>query len=286
MPEKSHNLGICFSGQRMYYAVASTGHRNLLDHIGCIDFSFPVLPAIIGEVQARVPVVRESVENLRQRYGVRQVCILTPPEHECWTTLPRAVYENPNEREANLQILMKGEARRNLEPTWFTISNRDYKLLAVRDKRSLSGFRNLTGLFPQTDFSHDFEIGARWITHTGTTESLLTLSCYDGILSVSSFLLGKLRAATYFRFEDPQDLPYLWQHYAWHLPWMNGLYDRVLMYGVQPERIFESLQPVWDGHHHVEYMDSLSRMQVDAREHTYGFHLYEAFPAIMLALDH
>ena len=64
-------------------------------------------------------------------------------------------------------------------------------------------------------------------------------------LSVSHLIYWPFRAATYIRFDDPQDISYLWLQHAEHSPWMRGLLENVYFYGEQTMK-FQQLQSFID----------------------------------------
>ena len=75
--------------------------------------------------------------------------ILSPADEECWTILPRYVYDNADEREAHIRILAQSVARKDLQITWYTLSNVDHRLLLIRNANAMRGFKKLLG-----DLSH------------------------------------------------------------------------------------------------------------------------------------
>lgn len=284
MSEHQPYLGICFYGKKLYYAISGEENQEL-KHIGCLDFGFNVEEAVQQMSKEYFPGVYDSIKNLREKFQARHIRILTNPQNECWTTLPKSVYDVPDEREAYLDIIMKGIPRNAIEPVWFPISNTDYKLLSIRNKRTLSGFEKLADHGHSADFCSDFELGNFWVKNSGKKNSFLMLSCYDSLLSVSSFLFGKLRAATYIKFDDVSDLPYFWLQQKNNLSWLSGLHDSILLFGNRSNEIHQHLEPFLDEKTKFISLDSLAKMNVKATEETYGFNLKEAFPAIMLATD-
>ena len=67
---------------------------------------------------------------------------------------------------------------------------------------------------------------------------------------------------------------------------MGGLHEEIYVYGQNAFQIIEILEPFWDEAGTITKMDKLEKIKVEADEHTYGFNLEAAFPAIMLALDY
>jgi hypothetical protein len=114
----------------------------------------------------------------------------------------------------------------------------------------------------------------------------MTICCFHNCISVASFILGKLRGATYIFYDEIQDLPYLWLQHSQQLSWMKGLHEKVYVYGMKAFRVIDILQPFWDDAGTVTKMDTLDKIKIDADEKTYGFNLENAFPAIMLALNY
>ena len=286
------NLGVCFLANQLYYAVYNStpdqnrnGAPKAIRRIGSIDFSFNVEKAIRFHESDHFPGIRASFQQLKQQFMVNQLRMVIPPIHECWTTLPKLVYDKSDERDAHLAILMKGVDRKNIEPYWFSVSNQDYKFLVVRNKEFLQGYNQIASLFNKSEFLSDFELGQRWEQHSRVRGSYLTVSCYRNVLCVSSFLLGKFRSATYIPFDEMDDLPYLWLQYANNLQWMQGLHETIYVYGWRAYQVIDTLKPFWDDASYVQKMDSLAKIGVSAEEETYGFSLDHAFPALMLALD-
>lgn len=285
MSGRDPNLGICFSGKQLYFAINDVETPNRLTRIGCFDFNFNVAKTIRTQNKEHFQGIYDLIGRLKKQFPFGQIRMLTTPDHECWTSVPKLVYDQSDEREAHLKVIMKGLERQNIEPIWYELSNRDYKFLNIRNKRIMSGYERLSEHAPSADFCSDFEIGSRWVKHSNAKGSFLTLASYPGLLSISSYMLGKLRSATYLQFEDFEDLPYLWLHFSQNLKWMNGLYDEILVYGVKTYKIIETLGPVLNESPNIRKMDSLESMIVEAEESTYSFSLESAFPAIMLALN-
>jgi len=111
------------------------------------------------------------------------------------------------------------------------------------------------------------------------------VNSYNGVIVISSYLLGKLRAATYFTYDDIQDLPYLWLQYASHLPWMEGLHEYLMVTGERSGTIIEFLNAYWDDATEVLVMDNLNKLHLKAEEKSFPFQLERAFPAIMLSVS-
>lgn len=278
------NLGLCYSANRLYYALAGPYQSDSIRHVGSIDFNFSVATALKNGTTKNFDGLRDAIHRIIRKHDVGITRIITEPSQECWTLLPKSVYDEPDERESYLHIIMHGYPRGDLQPYWFELSNRDYKLLAVRTSSSMKGYDRLTEISSSAEYCSDFEIGSFWKSHKNTGNTFMTVSCQDGLLVLSSFLLGKLRSATYFHFDDIQDIPYLWHQCRQALPWMNGMHDEILVYGYQAHKIANLLQPLLE-EGEIKVMDTLKAMQIEAEEQQYSFELVEAFPAIMLAVN-
>lgn len=285
MGQQSPGLGICFFGNQLFYAVHTPGNAGKLSHIGCVDFNFDVPDALLTGDSTHFPGIRQAVEQLRESFSVRHVRILSFPDRECWSILPKIVYDNADEREAHLAILMHGKERSDIEPTWHPLSNAQFKLLLLRDRSALGGLAKIAPDVSTVDLISEFEIGSRWIAHADPGGSFLTVCCFRDCISVSSYLLGSLRGTTWIPREDADDLPYLWLHRARELNWMQGIHDHVYVYGFNTHPVIDTLLPFWDESGPVEKMDTVEKIRIEADETTYGFALEKAFPAILLALS-
>lgn len=278
-------LGVCYADNHLFFSVNHPSKDNQLEHIGSIDFSFDVESAIITGDQQGFPVLKTSLESIGEKYECSTVKILSPATEECWTIVPRAVYEHSSEREAHIALLMHGFGREEIEATWHALSNADYRLLLLRKRPSMKGFNHLLGAFRDSEYVSEFEIGNDWQLHRQANGAFLMIHCTGGYISVSSYLLGKLRGCTFIRYEDPADLPYLWKMYADSLNWMEGIHDEVHIFGHHSHTVSEALSPYWDDSGTIHVMNTLDVMNVDAVEKTYGFPLESVFPAIMMSLN-
>src|SRR5699024_10974670 len=227
MQNKNVCLGLCFFENQLFYAVSSPKQRTHLDRVGAVDFNFDVAEAIFSNNAHQLQQLRKALDSLKEHYQTKQLRLLSYPTTECWTILPRLVYENAKEREAHINILMRGIERNQVHPTWHRLSNESYKLLQLRTDKSLEGTQALTADFCKVDFLSAVEVGDHWIAHAHPGGSLLTVCCFKGCISVSSFILGKLRGTTYIEFDHPEDLPYLWLQHARELSWMQGLHEQI-----------------------------------------------------------
>lgn len=284
MNQSNPSLGLCFFNNQLFYAVNDVGNPRKLARIGSVDFNFDLAEAILTGDEEHFPGIQKTVGRLKEEYSIAHIRILSFPYKECWTILPKLVYDNAEEREAHISILMNGIDRRHIHPTWYTLSNQDYKFLLLRNEEALGGLEKLASNASSADLYSEFEIGDRWTRHTNAGGSFMTICCFNNCLSVSSYILGKLRGATYINFDEPEDLPYLWLQHTQELGWMKGLHEEIHVYGSQAYQIINILKPFWDEAGTVLKMDSLEKMSVEADEDTYSFNLECAYPAIMLTL--
>jgi hypothetical protein len=278
-------LGVCYADNHLFYSVNNPGQPSYLKHIGSIDFNFDVRNAIITGDQHGYPAVRTALENLREQHGCDSVKIMSPATEECWTVVPRSVYEDSSEREAHIALLMHGTEREKIETIWYPLSNTEYRLLLLRNSEAMQGFNLLLGSFTHSEYVSEFEIGADWQNHSRANGSFMLINCMKEYLSASSYILGKLRGCTFLRYENSSDLPYLWTLYAEKLSWMNGIHEEVHLYGHHSRLVAEALTSFLDDSGEVKVMKTLNDMGVNAKEKTYGFPLESAFPAIMMSLN-
>lgn len=285
MGSSGHCLGICFADHQLFYAVNDPSNPKHLQHIGCMDFNFPVSDAISDINIENSDGLRQSLGRLQEKYLCESIRMLSPASLECWSICPRLVYETPDEREDHIAILMDDLPRNEIESTWHELSNPDYRLLMMRNRNLTENYRSLSLDFRQTDFVSDFELGMEWQKHTGIRGSYLTVNCQPDHLAISSYILGKLRGATFIRFDNLNDLPYLWSYYSQQLGWMNGIHEQVYVYGECGLETTEIMSPYFGATGQVVLMNNLEAMNVEAEESTYGFKLESSFPAIILSLN-
>ncbi len=284
MPENDTSLGLCFFGNQLFYAAQRRDRYPELSRIGAIDFNFDVPAALINNDQSHMAGLQSSISSLSEQFQVDQLRLLLPPNAECWAMLPKLACDDADEREDYINILMNGMERKQIAPSWHSLSKDNFKLLRLRTESTLKGFQSLSSGYNGVEFSSAFEIGSKWVEHVNPGGSFLTIGAFGNCISVSSYILGKLRGATFIEFDHPDDLPYLWLQQAQNLPWLQGLHEQIQVFGQNAYHIIEILQPFWDDAGTITKMDSLEKMQVQADEKTYGFDLELAFPAIMLAL--
>lgn len=278
-------LGVCYTNNHLFYSVNIPGQTAHLARIGSFDFSFDVEETIITGNSAGFPALQNSIQELKREFNCTTAKILAPATEECWTIVPRAVYEDASEREAHFQLLMHGSHRSEVQAVWHTVSNADYRLLLLRDNSSFKGFNYLLNSFGSTDIVTDFEIAMDWQLHKNTSDSFLMIHCQKNYISVTSFILGKLRGCTYIEYDNIADLPYLWSLYEGNLPWLSGIHDKTYVYGYFSSQVRDILHSYWYHHGELITMNSLSEMNVIADEKTYGFRLESAFPAILMSLN-
>lgn len=283
MNELPVSLGVCFSDRQLYYAVSNKENAQSLTRIGKIDFNFDLYPCILSRDINAFQAIVDNIDRLVKKYEITNFRCLVPAHLETWSALPKSVYDQPAERESYLKILKHGEVRPDLEAFWFDMNNRDFRFLTVRNRKQADHFALLGDICSSTELYSEFEIGSKWMNLTGSGDSFKTIGCFSNYISISSFVMGKLRAATFIRYRHIEDLSYLWLQQASNLGWMNGLHDTVCYYGNNVYKVMEVLQHVMDSQARQLRLDTLANMQVSAPEETYGFNLEEAFPAIILA---
>lgn len=276
-------LAVNFFERRLFYAVSDRSGRRNLVRLGSHEFSFSIADAFRLGDSKKLDGIYAIIKNLKSDFDPKLLLVTTFPVHECWSILPKFTQDQPDERETYLGILMHGVNRQHVETIWHDLSNRDYRLLALRDRRIMKGYERFGEIVPATDFVSDFEIGSKWATGSSGGGSYLTVSTHSGHLVVSSYLLGKLRGTTSIRFDTYNDLPYLWALNAQHLRWMKGIHEQILFYGYRSAPVRELLQPQLDPASEFVVMDTLQSMGASATEETYNFDLSQAFPAVMMA---
>jgi hypothetical protein len=283
--EESHILGLCFSGKALYFALKPVTAHKQLRYIGKVDFSFSLYEAFAQTDIDLCSYIQTIVQRLVDKHQIQTLRVVSFPQFECWTSLPKLAYDDPDEREAHLSLLSFGVERNKIETTWYELSNRDSRLLAIRDRRRVQMLNICTKAARQVDYCTDFEIGQSWMKHSGASGSFMSVGCYNHAICVSSFVLGKLRGSTCLRFEHLADLHFAWKQSEEHLRWMKGYHEEVMLYGTRVDEVLRYISPILDSNTTILRMQSLSDIGVEARENTYSFSLEKAFPAIMMALD-
>ena len=285
MEKKISNLGVCFFSGRMLYSVAEKGAKNIVQQLGSYEFSFDISEALNKPTSDAGIQLKAVFTDLEKEFHLESIRLLTEPTQECWTALPKVVYDDSIEREQHIAILMKGVPRENIEVTWHAVSKTRFKFLCLRRAQLIKNYQSFSDQVAINECCSDFEIGGMWSIHHRPGGSFLLIGCHARSISISSYILGRFRAATYIRFDDPQDISYLWLQHAEHSPWMRGLHEHVYFYGEQTHEVAEQLQSFIDHNSGQIVLNSLEIMGINAEEETYGFDLATAFPAIMLSLD-
>lgn len=151
-----------FFSDRLFYSINDPNKGKHLFRIGSFDYNFNVIDAITRQQDPNFSHVLTTFEQFRADHNIKSVRALTHPALECWSVFPKVVYDNADEREDHLSILMKGVEREVLEPTWHSLHNNEYKFLSVRRRNLMEGFDKLTKEVATTDFSSDFEMAQKW----------------------------------------------------------------------------------------------------------------------------
>lgn len=285
MNESAPNLGVSFFSDRLYYAINDPSGDAVLSEIGSFNFNFNIASAIRTQHPDQYPHIQNTIEGLVKEYSIGSVHALTIPSDECWTALPKVVYDNADEREDHLAIIMKGVSREEIEPTWHSVSKNQRKFLCIRRASIMEGYAHLSKKVGLTEFSSDFEIAAQWSAFHKPGGSFLMIGCHKNVVSVTSFMLGRFRAATYIKYDQAEDLPYHWLQQSAHSTWLKGLHEHTYLFGKNCHVIQKMLSHFWDKSSELSTLNTLDQMGVMAEETTYGFDLAEAFPAILLSLD-
>lgn len=285
MAEKTGtNLGLCFNGRFIYYAISESNEPGFLQHIGSAELHSDAALSIKHDDNVFFETAKALIETLKKKYKPTSVRILTAPTNECWAILPRTIYRDSQELDAYVKVLQPDVNRADIEIHAHAMSSREQMMLCVRKKRITERYQALTAISRKHEMLADFQIGNDWNRLTGINGSYLFIGCYTNVLTVSSYLLGKLRATTFFSYKDVRNLPYFWRQASQNLRWINGYHEQIYLYGARTRTVKDQLQPLWDKHADVITMNTLDSINVKANEQTYGFDLAEAFPAIMLAL--
>lgn len=278
-------LGVCFNAENFYFAVHSGGDNPAgIERIG--QLSFP--SSVARSIRNGVPEICKGIASFAQRtaktYGIKTVHIATMPDLECWTMVPKIAFDDAAEREAQIALLMYGVDRSNIEVNWFDPSNADYKMLLLRQHNVSNAFRKVFESIPNMELVSDFELGFRWTAISNQSGSFLLIRCLKGVISLSSFILGKLRGAIHISFDHYDDLPYWWTFYASKISWINGVHDNLLIFGENSNLVMQELGQLWDKDQRMNVLETPKDMFIDVAEETYGFPLHQAFPAIMASL--
>ena len=230
MEKKISNLGVCFFSGRMLYSVAEKGAKNIVQQLGSYEFSFDISEALNKPTSDAGIQLKAIFTDLEKEFHLESIRLLTEPTQECWTALPKVVYDDSIEREQHIAILMKGVPRENIEVTWHAVSKTLFKFLCLRRAQLIKNYQSFSDQVAINECCSDFEIGGMWSIHHRPGGSFLLIGCHAQSISISSYILGSFRAATYIRFDDPQDISYLWLQHAEHSPWMRGLHELSLIH--------------------------------------------------------
>lgn len=285
MAESDACIGICFTEHQLLYAVNKPEENNTLVYIGCVNFNFDIRTSINADHIENIAGIEKILSDLKVKHQCNTVRILLPALNECWTMLPRSVYEDPEEREPYIDVFMNGAPRKNLQTTWFSLANQDYKFLLIRHDNIMKRYANLVKGFSVSEYLSEFEVGAEWQLLTNINGSFMTVHCQQNYIAVASYLFGKLRGSTYFLYDSFSDIPFLWKYYSRYISWMDGIHDQVYVYGGKAQDLMEIQLSVWYETDETLLMNTLTKMKVQAEEKTYSFDLGKAFPAVMLSLN-
>lgn len=269
----------------MFYAVNDSSKPGYVEHIGAFSFNFNPADAITDSGSSGFFQLNAAFDSLIGLYQPTSFRFLSDPSYECWTVFPKIVYDKPDEREDHINILMQGVPREDIEAVWHSLSNTDVRLLCLRRNSLSSMYHSLAKKAVFSELLSDFELASHWNSHIKAGGSFLLVGCHQNILSITSYMLGKLRAATYIRFDDKADLSYLWLQSASHHPWMRGIHEYIYLFGRDTFEISIEMKGIWEDSSEVVKFNNLENVGVEAPEQTYGFDIASAFPAILLAIS-
>lgn len=284
MAEPDARLGIAIDDDKLFYALSSSSSQAAVERIGQINFPFDLLDSITKRDPGTFPGLCRILAEMIRDEQVAEVRLLFPPTLECWSIVPRTVSDQEDEREAHLAVLMQGIDTDRIITQWHPVSNRDFRMLSVRRKEHLESFSRLLDQPVNSNLYSDFQLGDIWMNLSSYRGSFMIISSHKGVLGISSYLLGKLRAATYLTYDEISDLPYLWLQHSAHLSWLLGMHEQILVYGDRSDRIADTLGSYWDDASEIVILDTLDKMQVTSEEQTFGFPLERAVPSILLSV--
>lgn len=283
--EQGIDLGICFNGSFLYFALSDPANPTGLQHIGSAELPTDAAQSIRKQDEVFFQTADALIKSLKKRFEPKSVRILTAPSNECWTRIPSFVYKDREELHAYLQTLMPEVERSNIELSTYSTSKPDSLALCIRHAEVVKRYQKLTAISRTHSTVADFQLGQMWNSFTGINGSYMFIGSYEGILTISSYLLGKLRAFTYFSYKEPRNLPYFWQKAASHLKWIDGYHEQIYLYGQRTNMVVEQIGSYWDKNADIISLNDLSSIGVRANEETYGFDLSQAFPAILMAVN-
>ncbi len=278
-------LGLSATERQLVYAV----HRGddapgELAAIGRIQLNVDVEAAIMRRDPESYKWVVAAVDRLLTEHQATRIRIVVPARSECWASVTKLVHDQIEERDAVIGTLMAGLPRKQIQVVWHDMAQRDHRMLVLRDRSLIEGYRQLAELAPESEWCSEFEAVGGWVARTGIKSGVLAIGCHESHLVVTSHTLGKLRGATWFGYEDPTDLPYLWTEAAGTTGWMAGVHDRIVLYGNHSWHLVNRLRPVLDRKADLMRLEELHIMEVASPETTFNFPLDEAFTAVQLAV--
>lgn len=279
------NLGLSCSASQLFYSIAPAGSKQQIHFIGKVDFT----ESLDGPFRGLPGYTFESLfaffKKICGSYSIGSLRLVSSPQYECWTCLNKLAFDEPKEREAYISALWPQHSRTQIAASWFELSNRDYRLLALRDVGEHRGIKHLAVDIPQAELLYDFEISLKWVSRFRGKGSFLLLRFYPGCLSVSSIILGQLRGVTVFTYDNLEDLTYEWLNRSRHLSWMNGIHDEVIYFGYEAQEQFAALNGYVEQNNHVQWLHKVADLAIEVEEQTYGFDFSRAIPAILASLD-
>lgn len=278
------DLGICFNGSFLYYALSDPEHSGHLLHIGSAEMPTDAVQSIRQNDDIFFQSAAALIQSLKRQFNPVSVRIQSSPANECWSAIPRAVYKDKEELEALLPLLMPDYKRSAIEISTYGMSKSDWLMLCLRKSEVTKRYQKLTTIGRESELLADFQLGQEWNKWTGINGSYLFIGSYPGLLTISSYLLGKLRATTFFQYSDIRDIPFFWKQAAEQLSWINGYHEQIYVFGHRIRTVQEQLLGYWDRSADLILLNELHTMDVQAPESTYGFDLAQAFPAIILAM--
>ena len=284
MADQDVQLGLYSDNGKLFFAAARPSTSPRLTGLGSVDFQTDPVLALLEGNDGVVASLAETLEKLIQEHRVSRVCFTTPASLECWSMVPKPVHDDQEEWLSHLDILMRGSESEAIETRWFELSNRDFRLVSIRDHALGTKLAELVPSHISVELRSEFELGTLWMSHSQFHGSFLTISAANNVVSICSYMLGKLRAATYFAFEDTRDIPYLWLQHTSHLPWIEGMHEYIIVYGDHSEETMRILDTFLKETPERVVMNSLKKMNIAADEETYPFPLERSFPATLLAV--
>ena len=134
MEAEVSNLGVCFFSGRMLYSVAEKGSKNTVQQLGSYEFSFDISEALNEPASEAGKQLKAVFSDLEKEFRLESIRLLTEPAQECWTALPKVVYDDSDRENSILLYLMKGVPREDIEVTWHAVSKTRFKFLYAFDE--------------------------------------------------------------------------------------------------------------------------------------------------------